>query len=109
LWLERIQTLLTSIIGDEEVDDTTTLGGNAGALAISGLGWLAGASNIIAAKAESEYDQSEDEEPSSRPPRKRQRTSVKQEKSRTRRKQVRGKQGGLSELVNMPLDIFTEV
>ncbi|CUA68903.1 hypothetical protein RSOLAG22IIIB_08151 [Rhizoctonia solani] len=57
--------------------------------------------------SESEYDQSEDEEQP--PPRKRQRTSTKSSTKTIRKKQVRGKQGGLAGLVNMPIDIFTEI
>ncbi|CAE6452406.1 unnamed protein product [Rhizoctonia solani] len=77
-------------IKDEEVDESTALDG-------------------VSVKAESEYDQSDDDECQSRPPRKRQRTSIKPERAQTRKKQVRGKQGGLAGLVNMPIDIFTEI
>ncbi|CAE6475424.1 unnamed protein product [Rhizoctonia solani] len=58
-------------------------------------------------KSESEYGQSEDEERP--PPRKRPRTSIKSTKGATYKKQVRGKLGGLAGLVNMPIDIFTEI
>ncbi|CAE6485775.1 unnamed protein product [Rhizoctonia solani] len=60
-------------------------------------------------KAESEYDQSDHEEPQYRPLRKRQRISTDPEGAQVRKKQVRGKQGRLAGLVNMPIDIFTEV
>ncbi|KAG8683877.1 hypothetical protein FRC11_012949 [Ceratobasidium sp. 423] len=43
------------------------------------------------------------------PPRKRQRAAAKPAKAVARKKQVRGKQGRLAGLVNMPIDIFTEV
>ncbi|ELU41075.1 hypothetical protein AG1IA_04895 [Rhizoctonia solani AG-1 IA] len=43
------------------------------------------------------------------PPRKRQRTTTKPNKNAPRKKQVRGKQGGLADLINMPIDIFTEI
>ncbi|QRW15550.1 reticuline oxidase [Rhizoctonia solani] len=43
------------------------------------------------------------------PPRKRQRTITKPNKNAPRKKQVRGKQGGLADLINMPIDIFTEI
>ncbi|CAE6397280.1 unnamed protein product [Rhizoctonia solani] len=48
----------------------------------------------------------EEEQP---PPRKRQRTATKSPKRTPRKKQVRGKQGLLADLVNMPIDIFTEI
>ncbi|CAE6528355.1 unnamed protein product [Rhizoctonia solani] len=48
----------------------------------------------------------EDQQP---PPRKRQRAAARPAKAITRKKQVRGKQGRLAGLVNMPIDIFTEV
>ncbi|ELU40973.1 hypothetical protein AG1IA_04997 [Rhizoctonia solani AG-1 IA] len=60
-------------------------------------------------KAESEYDQSDHEEPQYRPLRKRQRISTDPEGAQVRKRQVRGKQGRLAGLVNMPIDIFTEV
>ncbi|CAE6473821.1 unnamed protein product [Rhizoctonia solani] len=53
------------------------------------------------------YVDSEQEEQKP-PPRKRQRTA-KPAKAVVRQKQVRGKQGRLAGLVNMPVDIFTEV
>ncbi|GAB1527076.1 hypothetical protein RhiTH_010251 [Rhizoctonia solani] len=59
-------------------------------------------------KAESEYDQSDHEEPQYRPLRKRQRISTDPEGAQVRKRQVRGKQGRLAGLVNMPIDIFTE-
>ncbi|KAF8749232.1 hypothetical protein RHS01_10187 [Rhizoctonia solani] len=60
-------------------------------------------------KAESEYDQSDHEEPQYRPLRKRQRISTDPEGAQVRKRQVRGKQGRLAGLVNMPIDIFTEI
>ncbi|CAE6358899.1 unnamed protein product [Rhizoctonia solani] len=55
-----------------------------------------------------DYVDSEQEEHKP-PPRKRQRTTSKPSKPVVRKKQVRGKQGGLAGLINMPIDIFTEV
>ncbi|KDN44212.1 hypothetical protein RSAG8_05685, partial [Rhizoctonia solani AG-8 WAC10335] len=43
------------------------------------------------------------------PPQKRQRTVAKTTNGSVRKKQVRGKQGLLADLVNMPIDIFTEL
>jgi hypothetical protein len=53
-------------------------------------------------------DESENEDQAP-PPRKRQRAAAKSGKKVVRKKQVRGKQGGLAGLINMPIDIFTEV
>ncbi|CAE6469350.1 unnamed protein product [Rhizoctonia solani] len=51
-----------------------------------------------------------DQEEQRPPPRKRQRiTTTKSTKAAPRKKLVRGKQGRLADLVNMPVDIFTEV
>ncbi|KAF8682849.1 hypothetical protein RHS04_02038 [Rhizoctonia solani] len=55
-----------------------------------------------------ENDESEKKEHQP-PPRKRQRTTTKPNKNAPRKKQVRGKQGGLADLINMPIDIFTEI
>ncbi|CAE6496594.1 unnamed protein product [Rhizoctonia solani] len=69
-------------------------------------------SEEVSVKAESEYQGSGDEEPQSRlPPHKRQKTLLKPDKGQPqpRKKHVRGKQGGLAGLVNMPIDIFTEI
>ncbi|KDN44214.1 hypothetical protein RSAG8_05687, partial [Rhizoctonia solani AG-8 WAC10335] len=52
-----------------------------------------------------EFDQ-EEQQP---PPRKRQRVTTSSTKGVVRKKQVRGKQGLLAGLVNMPIDIFTEI
>ncbi|KAH7332989.1 hypothetical protein B0J17DRAFT_619431 [Rhizoctonia solani] len=61
-------------------------------------------------KTESEYDQSEYEEPKFRvSPLKRPRIIIKPTKGPTGGRRVRGKQGGLAGLVNMPIDIFTEI
>ncbi|KAJ1300166.1 hypothetical protein OPQ81_011918 [Rhizoctonia solani] len=65
---------------------------------------------LDAASVESEYEQSEDEESPPKPsPRKRQRSSAKPAKAQASKKHVRGKQGRLAGLVNMPIDIFTEI
>ncbi|KAH7332971.1 hypothetical protein B0J17DRAFT_677073 [Rhizoctonia solani] len=54
-------------------------------------------------------DDESDKEEQRPPPRKRQRVAPKPTQAMTRKKQIRGKQGRLADLVNMPIDIFTEV
>ncbi|EUC60931.1 hypothetical protein RSOL_377380 [Rhizoctonia solani AG-3 Rhs1AP] len=53
-------------------------------------------------------DESEQEEQQS-PPRKRQRAVIKPAKTPALKKQTKGKQGRLAGLMNMPIDIFTEI
>ncbi|KDN44225.1 hypothetical protein RSAG8_05698, partial [Rhizoctonia solani AG-8 WAC10335] len=93
-------------IKNEAVDDSTPLDGPS-EKAESKAKSKAKMEEELEMESESEYDQSEDEERP--PPRKRQRTSIKPAKGQTRKKHVRGKQGGLAGLVNMPIDIFTEI
>ncbi|CAE6343318.1 unnamed protein product, partial [Rhizoctonia solani] len=56
-----------------------------------------------------ELSESEQEEEHKPPPRKRQHTAAKLTRQVIRKKQVRGKQGLLADLINMPVDIFTEL
>ncbi|CAE7101851.1 unnamed protein product [Rhizoctonia solani] len=93
-------------IKSEEVDDPMLLDEPSVKTRSKGKGKLK-AEVELEAKSESEYDQSEDEERP--PPRKRQRTSIRPVKTQVWKKQVRGKQGGLAVLVDMPIDIFTEI
>ncbi|CAE6422110.1 unnamed protein product [Rhizoctonia solani] len=97
-------------IKNEEVDDPMLLDEPAAKTKSKGKGKGKGKGKAKAepeVKSESEYGQSEDEEQP--PPPKRPRTSIKPAKGPTHKKQVRGKLGGLAGLVNMPIDIFTEI